>query len=1099
VCRHNWRAGMAFRPLRTARSAFLPQPQDPLLLYLSLGPNAANACPEGLAATEGKVVLSFKQNLIQIYTHGDFMAMRQFVDPFLFDCEESLWISRCFLEKGEPKTALKFLKSAQAKCDDPDLRKAMSMQEFCINAQVTGDLSAELAKAEALWAQDNAQSAVTHAYLLLLRLMAAQVYIGSKPPVLRDVRTLIGSLSETSLFIAAHAARWLVLGSHDIEAKAAAAKHCMSLANNAGFPHIGGEAWIMVAQAMRAALAPASEIETAIKRAEEAFSAAQYHPGKSIVRRERIKLGILYGRAKLSDLESLVADFEKLEATRLVHELCSDLATQLQQHARTETARRYRKKAQVLADRVGMGPILRIDDLDEIEHLRAQGHPIAAVEVCDRLLARDLPDLVRGIVLQSKARALSEAGSAKGALREIGAAAHHLKNIGALDHASTLIGEQALLMTLASRDRRNFDAADHLLMTEEVTDFEAGRVSQALEKSIYRADSALRAYNAFRQGRDLDQAMEQAERSYGLGQDFPSAICDQHQARCLQVQGQIHAIRSQAYAQQNNMEAATRSNDLFLEANAKAIEKSIAADNLVQAAGCAMVTGTVELNTSIGAWRHFIETDSKDTDKRIVFDQSRRDASTAAYAGFQKAVELYEGIGLAIPAARANGFLAEVAANAVLAPALADPNELINVFTHHLEQADRIYEQRRVELDLDDPEETLSARQELSKETERLTELALRVFLRETLEIPIFWEWLQKAKARSVSDSLASRKSFPKPLTLSLARAEISAMPRNVALVDWCIAAGQVHIIVVRNGHEPAFERIPISQADLIDRIKALTARDYRSSLAGASQLLDQFADLVAPLAWLTDPETLLALSPMGVIGTLPLQALTVKGTPLIRRNPLVVVPNQLLGLERWRGQGAGTGNVVFGDPTSDLMDGSEVIDFLSSIASVQPFTGRAVTPDALQEALCSARIVHYHGHARHIADDPLASALDLAEGPFTASDILKGGPVSAELVVLGACESGMSQFARGNEPNGLTQAFLLRGVARVISTLWPIEERVANIYVTALYGAIGQMHTADAHRKAVLTALDAFGDDRPDLWAPFVLTGRLFTKEELK
>jgi CHAT domain-containing protein len=1042
--------------------------------------------------------LSITRKLIALYRRGDFGALKHFADPDAFDGEECLWIARCYLEKGEPKAALKFLQAARLATNDTELRRAISMQEFCVSAQVSGDISAELLKAEAFCNRDDEQPLLAQAYLLLLRLMAGQVYIGSKVEVLRDLGVLIGSLSKVSRFMAAHVARWIVLGTDDLEDKTTAARECMALATEAGFPHVGGEAWIMVAAAGRKVLARRDDIAAAIDAAEKAFRETEYVPGPAIIKRERIKLGILEGHAKSSELEPLVAEFELCDATGLTHALCSDLANELQQSARTKTARKYNNLAQNLAREAGMGPALRIDSLNAIEHLRSEGKPAKAVKVCDETLALDLPELVRGIILQSKARALSAAGSLKAALVEIHTAHRHFKKIGALDYASTLVGEHVLILTTASRDRRDFEAADRLLAAQETADFSENRPLQALEKSIYRADTALRAFNAFRQMSDLNEAMAHAVRSHRLADEFPAKIRDQHQARCLQVQAQVHAVRAQVYSQRNDLDSAVGSTEQFREANINAISQSISAENLIQAAGCAMAAGTVELNTSINALRQFAQVTDNDLDRRQAFDKLRQDSSAAAYSDFQRSEQIYREGGLSEPAAQAHAFLAEVAANALLFPPLGKSSELAILFKRHLAEADSLYELRRAELELDRAEDTLLARQKLSKQTERLTELALRVFLRDAADLEAFWSWLQKAKARSISDALASRTAGQGSLSVQQAHLAITGMPRDVALVDWCIAAGQVHIVVVADNQEPVFERIPISQANLTDWIDTLTARDYRSSLAGTPQLLQQFSPLVAPLEWLTKPGTVLALCPMGGIGRLPLQALSVRNEPLIRRNPLVVVPNHVLGLDSWQGRRGDEETAIFGDPTSDLTDASEVIEDLSSRFSVSPVIGAEVTADAIQEALSCARVLHYQGHARHDAEDPLASALDLEGGPFAASDILDGDPVAAELVILGACEAGMSQIARGNEPNGLTQALLIRGVARVISTLWTIEERAANVYVKSLYDALDQMHPTDAHRSAVLSAIDEFGEDRPDLWAPFVLTGRLFTKEEL-
>jgi len=90
-----------------------------------------------------------------------------------------------------------------------------------------------------------------------------------------------------------------------------------------------------------------------------------------------------------------------------------------------------------------------------------------------------------------------------------------------------------------------------------------------------------------------------------------------------------------------------------------------------------------------------------------------------------------------------------------------------------------------------------------------------------------------------------------------------------------------------------------------------------------------------------------------------------------------------------------------------------------------------------------SAHIFHFTGHGKHNLQQPLESALELANKEMlTLQDILKLNLQSYQLACLSACETGItSKQGIIDEYVGLVSGFLATGVNYVVSTLWQVGE----------------------------------------------------------
>jgi hypothetical protein len=112
---------------------------------------------------------------------------------------------------------------------------------------------------------------------------------------------------------------------------------------------------------------------------------------------------------------------------------------------------------------------------------------------------------------------------------------------------------------------------------------------------------------------------------------------------------------------------------------------------------------------------------------------------------------------------------------------------------------------------------------------------------------------------------------------------------------------------------------------------------------------------------------------------------------------------------------------------------------------------GTVATAQATLAALDGAAIAHLacHGHFR--ADSPLFSSLELADGPLNVYELqrLRRAP---ELVVLSACDLGLSQTHPGDELLGLAAALLGMGTRTVVASVVPVPDAAARRVMLAFH-----------------------------------------------
>jgi len=141
-------------------------------------------------------------------------------------------------------------------------------------------------------------------------------------------------------------------------------------------------------------------------------------------------------------------------------------------------------------------------------------------------------------------------------------------------------------------------------------------------------------------------------------------------------------------------------------------------------------------------------------------------------------------------------------------------------------------------------------------------------------------------------------------------------------------------------------------------------------------------------------------------------------------------------------------------------------------------------------------RIIHFACHALFNKRYPFRSALVLSQNRGTENDGLLqmreiyALAMTAELVVLSACQTGQGRLEKAEGSIGLARPFFFTGARSVIASLWPISDRTTVTFMREFYsGFIKGRSAADALRQAKKRMLESAWS-HPYYWAAFMLQG---------
>jgi len=164
----------------------------------------------------------------------------------------------------------------------------------------------------------------------------------------------------------------------------------------------------------------------------------------------------------------------------------------------------------------------------------------------------------------------------------------------------------------------------------------------------------------------------------------------------------------------------------------------------------------------------------------------------------------------------------------------------------------------------------------------------------------------------------------------------------------------------------------------------------------------------------------------------------------------------------------------------------------IQSLSKIFPdakaFVGEYATTEALRENSADAGVVHLACHGQFRSDNPLFSALRLADGWFTVRDAY-GLKLERTLVTLSACETGANVVAPGDELIGLARGFFSAGARSVLLSLWMVDDEATDQMMVDFYQETRSGRSLSASLRAAQLKMLA-KKSHPFFWSPFVLVG---------
>lgn len=150
---------------------------------------------------------------------------------------------------------------------------------------------------------------------------------------------------------------------------------------------------------------------------------------------------------------------------------------------------------------------------------------------------------------------------------------------------------------------------------------------------------------------------------------------------------------------------------------------------------------------------------------------------------------------------------------------------------------------------------------------------------------------------------------------------------------------------------------------------------------------------------------------------------------------------------------------------------------------------------------LSEYRIIHFATHSLLDFRHPELSCIVLSQRDgkgaeqdgFLRLNNIYNMKLAADLVVLSACQTAIGREVRGEGLVSLTRGFMYAGAARVVATLWKIDDEASKELMAGFYDhMLGQDHmsSAAALREAQREIMKKGRWGHPYFWAAFVLQG---------
>jgi CHAT domain-containing protein len=257
------------------------------------------------------------------------------------------------------------------------------------------------------------------------------------------------------------------------------------------------------------------------------------------------------------------------------------------------------------------------------------------------------------------------------------------------------------------------------------------------------------------------------------------------------------------------------------------------------------------------------------------------------------------------------------------------------------------------------------------------------------------------------------------------------------------------------------------------------------------SHLGDLYNELVKPLrSGLTAQH--LVFVPHGPLHFLPFHALRNGDEYLVDAYRVSYAPSAtLFALCQEQVTTATRGSLVLGVPDERAPDiGAEASSVARLLPESELYLGESASSELLRKRGSEIGLLHIATHGVYRQDNPMFSAIRLGDGYLNLYDLYQLR-ISAKLVTLSGCATGMNGVAAGDELLGLQRGLFYAGATSLLLSLWDVHDRSTAELMQEFYK--NYIHTGDM-AASLQTAMRSLRQQNPHpyYWAPFVLVGKV-------
>jgi CHAT domain-containing protein/tetratricopeptide (TPR) repeat protein len=252
------------------------------------------------------------------------------------------------------------------------------------------------------------------------------------------------------------------------------------------------------------------------------------------------------------------------------------------------------------------------------------------------------------------------------------------------------------------------------------------------------------------------------------------------------------------------------------------------------------------------------------------------------------------------------------------------------------------------------------------------------------------------------------------------------------------------------------------------------------------------YSELITPLHPYLHAKHLLFVA-HGALHYLPFHALRNDGQYLCDVHTISYAPSAtVFALCQNRATCEATNSLVLGIPDERA---PHILSEVQSVAALLPhpelFLGEHATADVLRQRGAAGGVIHIATHGKYRQDNPMFSGIRLGDGYLNLYDLYQIR-LSARLVTLSGCATGMNFVSTGDELLGLQRGLFCAGATSLLLSLWDVHDRSTSELMQAFYKSYQETKDMPLSLRSAMIQIRQ-ANPHPYYWAPFVLVGKLF------